>query len=294
MPLGDLLKEDNDSIKKIKTLFNREGDYENYLGEIEFTIANCFLENRKLKDNDVKNIIKNIKKNYTKTIDFFENELEKEIMLKLSIVLQEESITHHELNLIFDYVLWCIDNRSWMPDKQAFVKWLPYFFGLYDEKEMKKYKQDIIKIARRMGIPQIQLDAMLNIEDAEVPDEQKEMTRLESEFFSLDNEKKFDFVIEHGLKNPYLVPSYIQELEEDKDFEAIEKLCKKLMGLTNNFPMFEFLLGLNYNNMDNPVLAKHHMENAVKTLEDAPSDFFPLGEREKMLDDMKKEMKRVK
>lgn len=294
VPLGNLLKEDNDSVKQIKTLFNREGDYEDYLGAIEFTIANYFLENRNLKDKDVENAVKNIRKNYMQEIDFFEMELEKEIMLKLSLALQEESITHHELKLIFDYILWCIDNRSWMPDKQAFVKWLPYFFELYEEDEMRKYKLNLTKIARRIGIPQAQVDAMLNIEEAEVSDEQKNMSKLESKFFSLEDDKKFDFIVENAIINPYLMQSYIMELDEKEDFETVERLCKKLMELSNNFPMFEFLLGLNYNNMQNPILAKHHMENAVKTMEESPSDFFPPEEREKMLNDMKKEIKRMR
>ncbi|MBW2977152.1 plasmid pRiA4b ORF-3 family protein [Candidatus Woesearchaeota archaeon] len=288
VPLGNLLKEDTDKIKKIKALFNKEEDYEDYLGEIEFTIANYFLENRKLKDKDVENIIKDIKKNYTEKIDFFKNELEKKIMLKLSIALQEESTTHHELKLVLDYVLWCIDNRSWMQDKQAFVKYLPYFFGLYDKKESEKYKQKLTKVARRMGIPQTQIDALLGLEGSEVSEEQKEIAGLENELFSLDDGKKFEFIVENGLKSPSLIQSYIMELDEKEDFEAIESLCKKMMELSNNFPMFEFLLGLNYNNMGNPILAKHHMENAFKNLENAPSDIFEPGEKEQMLNDMRR------
>ena len=37
--LGKLLKEDNDAAIEIKSLFNREEEYEDYLGEIEFKVA---------------------------------------------------------------------------------------------------------------------------------------------------------------------------------------------------------------------------------------------------------------
>lgn len=291
--LGNLLKEDSNSIKNIKTLFDREGEYADYLGKIEFTIANNFLENRNLKDKEVNNAITNIKKNYTQKIGFFETDLEKEIMFGLSVALQEKSITHHELRLVFDYILWSIDNRSWIPDKQAYVKWLPYFFRLYDKDEMDKYKLNFTKIARRMGIPQTKINGMLTVEEAEVNDQQKEESRVESEFFSLEGDKKLGFVVENGLINPYITQLYMAELGAKGDFKTIEWLCKKLMGVSNNFPMFEFLLGLNYNNMQNPSLAKFHMEKAIKSIENAPPSIFPPGEKEKTLGNMKRAMKEI-
>ncbi|MBI5390209.1 plasmid pRiA4b ORF-3 family protein [Candidatus Woesearchaeota archaeon] len=291
--LGSLLREDNDSIKQMKTLFNKEEEYEDYLGAIEFTIANYFLEHRNLKDKDVERIIKNLKKNYLQNIDLFETELEREIIDALCMALQEKSITPHELRLIFDYILWSIDNRTWVPDKQAFVKWLPYFFELYEDKEMRNYHINLTKIARRMGVPHAQIDMLLNRGETEIDEGEKDKSKIESQFFSLHADEKFNFIVENGLLNPYLVQSYILELDKTKEFETVERLCKKLMEQSNNFPMFEFLLGLNYNCLKNPILAKHHMENAVRTIEECPANLLPAEEREKMLQQMKAEIRRM-
>ena len=74
------------------------------------------MQNRDLKDKEFVRSLKNIKANYERSLDFFKTPLEKEIMSALSEALQEESITHHELKLVLNYVLWCIDNRSWLTD----------------------------------------------------------------------------------------------------------------------------------------------------------------------------------
>lgn len=294
--LTRLLKKDNPEIKKIKSLFNREGEYADFLGPTEYILAKHFLENRKLKDKDVEKAIKNIKKNYAKDIDFFENELEKDIMFELSSNLQQNrKITHHELMLVLNYLLWCIDNRSWMADKQAYVKWSAYFLKLFDEKEMKKYEDSFMKIAKRMGIPKEKIDVMLLKSDKDVcSQKEKEENMIESEYFSLDDKEKFDFVIKHLMENPYLIELYAVELEEKKEYETAKRFYKKLLELMPGFPPAEISLGVIYKNMGNPHLAKHHLENALKTLDEVNEEIIPANQKEILINEINKELEGMK
>lgn len=291
VPLGQLLKEDTVQAQEIKTLFNREHEYDEYLGEIEYTIAELFLKDRTLKDKDITQAIKNIKKNYEQDLDFFQTELEKDIVLQLSIVLQEQSITHREFRLVLDYIRWAIDNRSWMGDAQGYVKWLPYFLKLYNKTESEKYKQEFIKIARRRGVPETKIKDVINPEDATLSDEDKEYSQTESEFFSLQDNEKLNYVLANWQKNPSLIEEYTAELEGKKDFKTAEQLFTKLMEKNNNLPAFEFMLGFNYLNLGNKPLAIKHMNNAVHAIEEIPKEIMPEEEQARILTQMKKAMK---
>lgn len=267
VPIGGLLKKDNSKVKEIKTIFNREWEYGDYLEEIEYTVAELFLKDRSLKDRDVEQAIKNIKKNYNEDLSFFQTRLEKEIVMQLSVVLQEKSITRHELKLVLDYVLWSIDNRSWMSDKQAFVKWLPFFFDLYKHKEKKEYESYVLKISRRMGLSQANINQLL-MRGEGLNQKQVEESSLESHFFSLDEYEKFDFVVAHALKNPFLLEQYSIELTEKEDYHGIEKLYLKMLEISNNHPLFECMLGLNYIQLGEKEKARKHLENAKKGFEE--------------------------
>lgn len=269
VPIGDILKKDTSEAREIKTIFDREWEYEDYLVEIEHTIAELFLKDRSIKDKEVKSALENIKKNYNRELNFFQTKLEKEIVLNLSVVLQEKSLTHHELKLVLDYVLWSIDNRSWMSDKQAFVKWLPFFFGLYSRKEKTEYENYIIKLCRRMGLSQMFTDQLLM--RGELPNqEQMEKSSLESQFFSLEENKKFDFVISNALKSSFILEYYSSELDEKEDYKTVEKLYLKMMEISSDFPLFEYMLGLNYINLGEKEKAKEHIKRAVQRFEELP------------------------
>ena len=59
-PLGELLLEDNEEIKELKSLYQREEEYLGFLGPIESFIAHFYLDEPKLKDVDVIKISKPI------------------------------------------------------------------------------------------------------------------------------------------------------------------------------------------------------------------------------------------
>ncbi|MCG2718860.1 MAG: hypothetical protein L6408_08530 [Nanoarchaeota archaeon] len=293
--LVKLLKEDNLKVKRIKSLFKKEEKYNGFLGAIEYTIAEHFITNWKIKDKDIVKTIKNIKRNYTKDLDFFQNEFEKDIMKKLSYVLQEQRITHHELILVLNYILWCIDNRTWMQDKQAYVKWITYFFKLFDDKEMKKYEESVKKFAKKIGIPKKHVESMLlKNSDNILEHKEQENSRIESEFFSLEDSDKFDFVIKHALENPYLIGIYSEELDEKKDYKNAKKFYKKLLEIIPEFPPIEISLGILYKKTGDTNLAKHYLENALNTIEQIPQKIIPKEQKQQLVKEAKRELKSIK
>jgi hypothetical protein len=78
--LSELLLPDTPEIKEIKSIYEKEYEYSDYLSEIEFAIAGYYYEeNRNLKDKDVISVLKNIKQNRDKPISFFKKDLEIEL-----------------------------------------------------------------------------------------------------------------------------------------------------------------------------------------------------------------------
>lgn len=153
---------DTPEVKKIKSLLGREYEYAEYIGMVEYAIARYFYEfDRKTKDKEAILALKNIRKNCSKNISFFNQKLEKEIIRSLISVLEEKPITHHELKLVIDYVLDVIDNRSWMEDEQAYIKWVAYVMDLFTKKEKEEYEKSIRKLAAEMGLSSKHADLML-------------------------------------------------------------------------------------------------------------------------------------
>ncbi|MBI2671530.1 hypothetical protein HYX16_01210 [Candidatus Woesearchaeota archaeon] len=143
------------------------------------------MENKNLKDKEVIIFLKNIKKNFDKDLDFFQNELEKRLMFELSLVLQEKSISYHELAIALNYILWAIDNRKWIPGNSSYLRWVTYFCKLYDKVEMKKYEEFIRKFTKRSGLSKERTDLMLLKTDKNIlSDYAMEESRLESEEFA--------------------------------------------------------------------------------------------------------------
>jgi hypothetical protein len=166
--LSELLLPDTPEIKEIKSIYEKEYEYSDYLSEIEITIAaHYYEENRNLKDKDLIAALKNIKQNRDKPISFFKRDLEKEIVGSLIEPLEENPLADHEFTLVIDYILWVIDNRSWIPDKQAYIKWISYVMGIFSKEEEKKYEREFKKSARNLGVSSAQVDMLLMKRDAE-------------------------------------------------------------------------------------------------------------------------------
>jgi hypothetical protein len=292
IPLQKLLKEDTEEVKHIKSLYEKEHEYSDFLGEIEHAIAEYFYyEDENIKDEDIKNILKKIKENYLKDLNFFKHELEIEIMEVLSEVLEEYPITHHELKLILDYLLWAIDNRTWMQDKQAYVKWIAYSHELYDSKEAKEYEESIEDFGKRMGMPQSVMDTiLLRNDDFNIDDEQKALGKEESEFFSMDDKQKFSFLMEKGTHFANLINDFFIELAEKGDYSAIDKFYNEFTEQYPDFIPIYILMAQIYFHK-NPILAKHYIEYGMNELDNA--DDMPEGIRKKMKDMLETAIKNI-
>lgn len=307
LSLSEFLVPDTPEIKEIKSIYTNEYEYSEYLSEIEFSIADYYYhENRKVTDKDVIRALKNIKENRDKTISFFEKPLEKEIAKSLVEPLEENLLFDHEFTLVIDYVLWVIDNRSWLEDKQAYVKWITYVLGFFSDEEEKKYERQFKKFACKMGVSGAQVDTLLMKRDAEdmfdeddifgdrglleglspedVFGESRTADDLETGFFLMNDDEKFDFLMDKGPDYVELVQDYVMELAEKEEFEKIHDFYKKFSEKHKDFFPLHFIVGSAYLNSD-PTLAVSYFEKTLKATED--SEEFPPemgGELEKYMD----------
>lgn len=196
IPLGKLLKKDDGEVKQLKTIYKKEGKYEDILGPIEYSIATFYLENRKLKDIDVIRAIKNIKMNYLKEIEHFKEPLEEEVMFAISESLIDFKITHHEFLLALNYILWSINNRKWMQYSRAYLDWILDFFGMANKKEKERFNKRVDAIGKQLGISKDRLDAMKgNYEVYEETEEDKEFCIENSRYFSMSDSEKCDYFL---------------------------------------------------------------------------------------------------
>jgi hypothetical protein len=160
--LHHYLLPDTPEVKKIKSLQGREYEYAGHIGMLEYSIARYYYEtDRKITDRDAASALKNIRKNCNKGISFFSRDLEKEIIENLIEVLEEKPLTAHEFKLAIDYVLEIVDNRAWMGDEQAYIKWVAYVMDLFTEEEKEEYEKSIKKLAAEIGLSEKHADLML-------------------------------------------------------------------------------------------------------------------------------------
>ncbi|WP_370573872.1 hypothetical protein [Methanomethylovorans sp.] len=228
--LEELLEADTSEIKKIKSLHKKEKEYAPYLFAFEYPIAYYYLElNRKLSDKEVVKVLRHIKKDIDVNISCFDDPLGATIVEALAEVLNDKPISKHELLLVIDYILWCIDNRSWMGDRQAYVKGLCYMFDLYTELEERQYVQHIEKFGKKLGLDTNTIDGLLMKNEIPVEHSEEEINAvlIESEFFAMDDSAKTNFLLQHSYEHFDLFETYIAELGERKEFGAIKELVGK-------------------------------------------------------------------
>ncbi|MDI9394787.1 MAG: hypothetical protein QM426_04940 [Euryarchaeota archaeon] len=304
LSLSEYLVPATPEIKEMKSIYEIEYEYSDYLHAIEFSIADYhYNENRKVTDKDVISALKNIKENHDKAISFFEKALEKEIVKSLIEPLEYNLLTDHEFTLVLDYVLWVIDNRSWIEDKQAYVKWITYALDFFSEREEKKYKNQFKKFARKMGVSAAQIDMLLlkrneddffddedffgegglfdDLEQDDIFKEDRTADDLETGFFLMNDDEKFDFLMDKGPDYVELVQDYVVALAGKNEFEKIQEFYDKFNEKHENFFPLHFIVGSVYLNSD-PALAVSYFEKTLKATEEA-EDFPP---------EMRKELKK--
>lgn len=143
-PILDLLIEDTEDTKKLKSIYQKEREYSDILGPLEWFVANFYYyDNPNLKDSDVEIFINKVKRNLDENLDFFEGKFEKGFFEELSFALQEskKKRTKHELILVLNYILWAIDNRKYFGCHRAYLDWLCHYFKIFDIEEEKKFNE---------------------------------------------------------------------------------------------------------------------------------------------------------
>jgi hypothetical protein len=292
--ISSYLKPDTPDIKKLTTIFKREEEYGNFLFVIESIISDEYLENKNLTDKEVINSLKLIKENYDKEISFFKKEYEKRIIYKFSVLLEKEGITKHEFKLIFNYVLWVIDNRSWMGDRQAYIKWVVYFLDKYSKKEKENYEKETRKLLKDLGAPEDKINEVLEIHNNKIPkvmnEMEDELTKTESEYFQLNEDEKFEFVLNNFMKNPFLVNDFTNKMFEK---ETVKKAIDLHLKLIERYPKFfplEIMLAGIYLEIDEKKLALQHVKFGEKLFEEVLKQNLIPKEEEKEIRDSIKEI----
>ena len=207
IPLDNLLLEDNEKVKKIKSLQQREEEYAYILGPIEHAVASYYSENRELKDKGIVKMLKNLRSNYSKNLDFFKEPLEKEILIQLSLALQDTETRRRGLYLSISYILWSIDNRSWTGDNKAYLDWLLNFFGMMDADEKKQFKKKYDNLGKEFGIEEKKIRVMtaggdeLDEDLYEPSEEEKAWIKEDAKYFAMSDEEKCDYLLKCNDKN---------------------------------------------------------------------------------------------
>lgn len=248
IPLKKLLMEDNEEVKKIKTIYKREEEYANILGPIEIAIAGFYLENRKLKDKSIVKAIKNIKSNYYKELEYFEKPIEKVIMIASSAALQKRKKTRHEFLLVLSYILWSIDNRRWLGYPRAYLDWLLSFFGMIEQREKRE-------LEKRFG--ELEKNLEITIED-------EEWSRKDSEYFAMSDDEKYEYLLKCEEEPDCEFANFGKELEEKGEFEKAERLYERDKNMYPEHYGGDFNLGMLYKRMKRFKLAEIHLKNALK------------------------------
>ena len=293
IPLADLLEKDTKKALAIKSLLDREMEYADYLGAIEYAVADHFSEKGDITDSEVAEALKKIRDNYLQGMDFFKTELEKDIVMGLSLALQDMPITHHELKLVLNYILWSIDNRSWMCDPQGYVKWISYTLETMDEKMSAKFVKDLKSMMKKAGIPSGQINAVLGFGKAELTDDETMATTLESEFFALPENKRYTFVIEHFEQAPYLIATYGSMLEEEKNYGEMERFYTAMLEKMPRFPPMEVSLGRAYGLLGKKELALTQLDKALAHIKEVPKEALPDSAKEDLMEIIDQERKSI-
>lgn len=195
------------------------------------------------------------------------------------------TITNHEFTLVLDYVLWVIDNRSWLEDKQAYVKWITYVLDFFSEEEEKKYEMQFKKFARKLGVSGAQVDMLLmkrdaedffdeedffeegslfeGLEPGEIFERDRTADNLETGFFLMTDDEKFDFLIDKGPDYIDLVQDYVSELANKEEFEKLQDFYKKFNEKHKDFFPLHFIMGTAYLDKD-PAFAKSCFEETLR------------------------------
>lgn len=233
IPLSELLLPDNEKIKELNSIYQREVEYLDFLGPIEFYIANYGINNSKLKDVDVVIALRNIRNHLDKDLGFFKNELEYNLVMTINASLQfGRKITKHELTLVIKNILWAIDNRGWLEDKRAYIDWIANFFHLLDGEEKRKFDDKYENLGREYGLNKEKLKQIKGEDtDFEFTDDEAALSKLDSEDFEKNETEEKSFwspeAYVRSISSSDMTEEKMKYFGGDPADEPKEYICKK-------------------------------------------------------------------
>lgn len=144
-------------------------DYSDVMYPIEFTIASYYVEHTNLTDKKLEKTITSIlkihdkpkaspsKKTTNKVTSKPTPEKTKDtlsIRLKKAIIhtLKQRPLSREEIFFCFEYILYSIDNRTWIPGNQGYLDWIANMFDLLVGKKKQKFDYMYEDLAQTIGI----------------------------------------------------------------------------------------------------------------------------------------------
>lgn len=265
--LSDFLKPDTPEVKHIRSLQDNEAEYSEHLGTIEGGIALYYYkQDNRITDREIISVLRNIKMNLDKDVSYFSHPFEVLMLGPLVDALEKKPITFHEFKLVIDYVLWSIDNRSWMGDKQAYLKWICYFLGVYTAKDEKQYEERMEKLGKKMHLSEEDVDQLLLKSERKFTDDEMEKTRIESEFFSMNDDEKLQFLTENMPQQFDLFSVYLMELQDRREFELMKSLAKRVSKKFGDDPELYLHVAIFFSAVDLNT-AKSYLAKALSRVE---------------------------
>lgn len=223
--------------KPPKSLLNHEMDYAQYFWAIESNVVGAFLDDRNITDADVVSALKALKQDPDRS----DGELTALVANELHAVITSMPISRQEFNLVVDYLLWSIDNRSWMPDKQAYLKWAAWHLGAFDDEESEQYEKEITLLCKKHGVPKSKIDAILERSDPHLSEQEHTNSQNESEYFALPEERRDGFVLEHAVEDPWLMERHVNGLL-GKNPVRVRRFMEELVKIVPASPLYTGLL----------------------------------------------------
>ena len=240
VPIINFVLEDTDEIKQLKSLYQKEEAYADFLGPIESFIAHYFYyDDPKLKDVVVKKALKKVQSNLDKEINFFTSTFEKELVGVIYLILKKSKrkITKHELLLVLKYILWSIDNRKHLGHPQAYLNWVCDFFNLLDKGEKEELDEFYDDYGKEFDIEDEKINVMKNKEiDIEPSEKDVRESKADSENFDENDKDQFweeevfiESLSSEDMKNK--MNSFHMKNNEDVNYNCKE--CNKKISLHN-------------------------------------------------------------
>ncbi|WP_135605620.1 hypothetical protein [Methanococcoides sp. NM1] len=265
--LLDLLEPDNAEILELESIEGKEDEYSMFLGTFEFTIAHYYHDNdKKITDKEVVNLLKDIKANLDKKMNYFQHLPGALLIENLIEIFDEENITVHEFNLVIDYVLEAVENRSWMSDRQAYLKWICYYIDITIEQEDQQYKKRVERLAKMYDIPPGAVDDLLEKSPDFVMGEAPDPLTLNSEFIAMNDDEKYEYLAENAPNDFNLFLAYLSELESNGNIDIAIKLAKRASKRFGEMFSLHLKIGEYFLHFD-PNISKGYYNRAISSLE---------------------------